>query len=322
MLEIKELSEENFCIFLCLLLERGEAPENYYRWKYLRQPINNFPTGFIAYFDGVPLGCIGIINKIYIDQFEVKHPATWFADWFVSNAARGKGIGFALIKRVYDLTPYAFGIPGPSKAQIIAKQAGYMIQHNFYEIIIPCQPFLYGYKKYQSNFINRSLRGFKNLWQSGLVLQDNSIEVLEVQNSKNMSSTKRKNCFYQSFECIDWLMNMPIKELNQRKWYKVTDNKSSILVFVEEDFNKNKRARVIDDYYIEKEDRLNFYKRTSKRLAQIDILYLQAYLFLDIDLKVDSNYIKPVSQASSFPLNNFNISLIDLESRWLDIEMK
>ena len=56
MLEIKELSMQNFSHFLNLLLKRGEAPEDFYQWKYLHQPINNFPTGFIAYFDSVPLG--------------------------------------------------------------------------------------------------------------------------------------------------------------------------------------------------------------------------------------------------------------------------
>lgn len=323
MIEIKELSEQNFNHFLNLLLERGEAPEDFYKWKYLQQPINNFPTGFIAYFDGIPLGCIGIINKIYIDQHGYKNPATWFADWFVSNAARGKGIGLALMKKVYALSPYAFGIPGPQKAQIVAQKAGYKIQNHFNEIIIPCQPFWYGFKKYESGFIKSTLRGFKNLWQCGMIFQDNSVEILALHNTENVSSSiTRKNSFYQTVEYIDWLIKMPVKEENQRKWYKVSDNNSWMIIFVEDDANNNKRARVIDDYNIEKKDRIHFLKKTRKKLAQIDVLYLQAYLFSGTKPLIASDYLKPIAQSASFHISDFTIAIIDMESRWRDFKMK
>lgn len=322
MIEIKELSEQNFSHFLNLLSERGEAPKDFYQWKYLHQPYTFFPTGFIAYLDNVPVGCIGIINKIYVDENLVEHPATWFADWFVNDKARGKGIGLALMKKVYELSAYAFGIPGPEAAQIIAQKAGYIKQKNFTEIIIPTKPFLYGFKKYQSGFVKSILRAIKTTIQSGYIFHDKSFETLELTSAENLSFTKTKNSFLQTQEHFDWLMKMPVKEKNQRKWYKVSDKNSWMIIFVEDDSNNNKRARVIYDYNIEKIDRIKFIKKTRKRLAQMGVLYLQAYLFSGTKPLIVSYYLKPISQSASFHILNFTIAIIDMESRWRDFKMK
>lgn len=323
MLEIKELQKENFPLFINLLLERGEAPEDYYYWKYFKQPMNNFPTGFIAYFDGIPLGCIGVINKIYIDQFNEKQCATWFADWFVSSQARGKGIGLALMKKVYDLSSYAFGIPGPQKAQIIAQKAGYKIQNHFYEVILPCNPFLYGLRKYNSGFLINTLRGLRNLKNSGLVFGKKNVEIFKIQNFDDLLhvETLKKNSFYQTREFIDWLIKMPLNDNNRRTIYKVEYKCEWIILFVENDSNKNKRARVILNSDMSSLDKLNFLKKTRKALAKIGVLYLQTYLFSDKKLELDSTYIKPIPQVSASPLTNFNVSLIDMESRWRDFEL-
>jgi GNAT superfamily N-acetyltransferase len=158
MVEIKELSEQNFGHFLNLLLERGEAPEDYYKWKYLQQPNNFFPIGFIAYLDIVPVGCIGIINKVYMDENLIEHPATWFADWFVSENARGKGVGIALMRKVYELSKYAFGIPGPKNAQLVAKKAGYIPQERFLEVLLPCKSIKFGFFRYKDFIGKRIMR--------------------------------------------------------------------------------------------------------------------------------------------------------------------
>ena len=323
MLEIRELQKDNFPLFVNLLLERGEAPEDYYYWKYFKQPINNFPIGFIAYYDGIPLGCIGVINKIYIDQFEEKHPATWFADWFVSSEARGKGIGLALMKKVYDLSSYAFGIPGPQKAQIIAQKAGYKIQNYFYEVILPCSPFLYGLRKYNSGFFINTLRGLRYLKNSGLVFEKKNVKIFKIQNFDDLLyvETVKKNSFYQTRDFIDWLIKMPVNDDNHRTIYKVECKCEWVILFVENDSNKNKRARVILNSGMSSIDRLNFLKKTRKALAKIGVLYLQTYIFSDKKLESDSTYIKLIPQASSFHLTGFNTSLIDMESRWRDFEM-
>src|SRR6266487_3327399 len=151
MLLIKELNEGNFVDFLELLKQRGEAPEDYYRWKYLTQVMDYYPTGFVAYIGNEPVGCIGNINRTYVDADGNEYPATMFADWYITELARGKGIGVSLMKQVAFLSPFGFGIPGPANAQVVAKKAGYIPQTGYYEVSIPCLPFKFGFRKYKGN---------------------------------------------------------------------------------------------------------------------------------------------------------------------------
>ena len=77
-----QLDNKNFEDFFYLLEKRGEKDKNYFRWKYLKQPIKERPRGFIAYKDEDPIGCIGIINREVQNESHETHYATWFADWF------------------------------------------------------------------------------------------------------------------------------------------------------------------------------------------------------------------------------------------------
>ena len=132
-----QLDNKNFEDFFYLLEKRGEKDKNYFRWKYLKQPIKERPRGFIAYKDEDPIGCIGIINREVQNESHETHYATWFADWFVTNDAQGLGIGKTLIKNVFNLSDNAFGIAGPLPAQKIAKMGGYHNLNGYYNIIIP-----------------------------------------------------------------------------------------------------------------------------------------------------------------------------------------
>ena len=319
MIEIKELSEQNFSHFLNLLLERGEAPEDFYKWKYLEQPYIFFPTGFVAYLDHVPVGCIGIINKIYVDENLVEHPATWFADWFVNDKARGKGIGLALMKKVYALSAYAFGIPGPETAQIIAQKAGYIKQKNYAEIIIPTKPFLYGFKKYKSGFVKSILRAIKTTIQSGFILPYKSFEILELTSAEKLSFTTTKNSFLQTPKHFDWLMKMPVKENNQRKWYKILDNNNFAIIFVDYDNRNLLRAKNVYFESYCSENSLKFLLSLRKSLSKMNIVYLQSYLHLNF--KTNSILSEKVPQYSSnLYNNNFMVNIADKESSFINLK--
>ena len=322
MLEIKELQKENFHVFINLLLERGEAPEDYYYWKYFEQPYNFNPTGFIAYLNDEPIGCIGNINRIFLDEFGVEHSTTWFTDWFVSNNARGKGVGLALMKEIYGLSAYAFGIPGPQKAQEIAIKSGYKQLNDFFEIIIPCSPFSYGFRRYKSGVIKNFLRGIKHVFHSGFLSTYNNIQIEEINDSSILDIKFIKNRLKVDKAYFNWLQKMPCTNESKRKWYKLSNSENWVILFVEFDNFNKKRGRLLFDNFIDNEKRISFLKFTRKMLSQIGVLYLQLYTHSDLSYSINKSYIKSIPQFSSLKISKeFSISFADMESRWRDFEM-
>jgi GNAT superfamily N-acetyltransferase len=160
MVELSTLNNSNFHHFINLLKMRGDAPENYYRWKYLEQPSPLLPIGFIAYLNTEPVGCIGIVNRTLCTEDGGKHPATWFADWFVHSDYRAFGIGKLLIEKVANLTPYGFGMPGPEKARTLTAEF-YPMHLIFSKKKCILRPYQYGLKIYRDKWFKRILRGLK-----------------------------------------------------------------------------------------------------------------------------------------------------------------
>ncbi len=146
--ELRPLVSGNFCHFIDLLSKRGEVPANYYQWKYLEQPSFGKPTGFIAYLGVEPVGCIGIINRIYLTDDGQQTFATWFADWFVYDGVRGMGVGEKLLRKVAEVSNYSFGIPGPTKAQRLASRVGYQ-PSEFDDFYFFLRPFRYARLKFK-----------------------------------------------------------------------------------------------------------------------------------------------------------------------------
>lgn len=323
MIKIIELSKDNFDDFHQLLLQRGEAPRNYYCWKYLEQINNKFPTGFLAYLNDEPVGCIGNINRIYIDEFGVEHPTTWFADWFVNNGARGRGVGLALMKEIYGLSAYAFGIPGPQKAQEIATKSGYNQQYYFYEFVIPCSPFLYGFRLYKSGVIKNFLRGVRHLLKSGILSLSMDIHIEEITDFSVIDNVPMKNRLKVDNIYFNWLNKMPTKMESKRKWYKVSNSGNWVILFVENDNLNKKRGRLLIDNFIDNEKRISFLKLSRKKLSQMGVTFIQLYTHSDLCFSINKSYIKSIPQFSSFKITeDFSISFADVESRWCDFKMK
>jgi GNAT superfamily N-acetyltransferase len=319
MFEIIPLNKDNFAAFLGLLQQRGEAPEAFYNYKYLQQKHTFFPTGFIAYLDNIAVGCIGNINKIYIDNEGFEHQATWFADWFVSDSARGKGIGKTLMSQVLNLSPFAFGVPGPENAQTVAENVGYKIQENFYEVLVPCKPFRYGFRKNKSNIFRNLLRGMKHFSINETISKLDEVFVEEISKNDIFDFNNIKNSFKIDSESLQWLMNFPEREGNLRKWYKVKFNNNWLILFVENDVNLNKRARIVSVSLNNDSDYIGFMKIIRYKLSLHNILYFQTYFFSNQKPDFVSEYIKQVPQSCAFELsNNFTISISDFESRWRD----
>jgi GNAT superfamily N-acetyltransferase len=322
MVVIKALDKDCFDDILALLLQRGEAPKDFYEWKYLRQEINFFPTGFIAYDGGKAVGCIGVINRVFIDKNGVNQPATWFADWYVSDEARGKGIGLALMKKVHDLSSFSFGIPGPKAAQIIAQKASYLLQENFKEIIIPCQPFFYGFRLYKEGLAKRVLRGVFHKLQMLGYSKASVQEIVNIDESFFDGLTFEKTGLKKDGVFLKWIYKMPLKKEGDRKWHQIITAVGWLIFFVEKDHRGLTRARVVCYENKSKQSDRLFILCTKQRLAQMGIVYLQAYMHLKPNEKGLKHYVKKVSQCCSFQINEtFPISLGDMESRWRDFIM-
>jgi len=321
MVLIKELSESNFNDFLELLKQRGEAPEDYYRWKYLKQVINYYPTGFVAYIDNEPVGCIGNINRTYVDIVGKEYPATFFADWYVTQEARGKGVGVALMKQVSNLSPFGFGIPGPSNAQSVAKKAGYFPQTGYYEVSIPCLPFKFGSQQYKGNTITCILRGFRQICIRPRGAKLENIQIVEIKKESSFDYELVKNALKREPAFIIWLYLLPQKAENPRNWYKIITEKGWLLIYVEKDYRNILRGRIIDFKVENQSDNciIELFLGIRPFLANMGIFFFQAYLHLESKPKLPKTYFKVVPQHVTFQTSpHFHISIADKESGWRD----
>lgn len=296
--EILPLTNENFNDFLSLLRQRGEAPEDYYIWKYLKQPYSFFPVGFIAYIEDSPVGCIGIINKIYIDQDGQPHPATWFADWFLTKQSRGKGVGKKLMECVRNVAPYNFGIPGPSLAQKVCLGAGYKYVPGFSDSLFYLRPFICGFNRGKGSRLKKIFRGIKYFiisFSSTLIFFfKESAYFSKYEDPKKLTNDILKFCsitlntFLSTEDFISWICAMPAKANSKRYWWIINGNGYYCWGFTENDFWGLKKAQILDfvstknieDYFCEicktlkkqRIDSVRFVIRDKKRMFMLQSL--------------------------------------------------
>lgn len=256
MLVVKRLDKKNFQHFLTLLEERGEAPVDYYEWKYLKQPYSNCVKGFVAYNDNNPIGCIGVINRVYQSADGNTQPITWFADWYVNKQGRGLGVGLELMKAVRSETSLGFGIPGPQLAQIVCQKAGYMTFSGFYEGTVYLRPFICGYKRGGGSIGKRIVRGF---W-SALKSIPTQIDIVR-HNSKRFQRgfpshdqithfqskfISEKGCLIRDELMMQWMKIIPTSVESNRFWWSIEEEKFYSWGYVERDFWGLNRVHIMD----------------------------------------------------------------------------
>lgn len=320
MIQIVELSFQNFVDFHQLLLQRGEAPYEYYKWKYLDQPCAKFPPGFIAYQDGVSVGCIGLINRVYVDEKGERHNATWFADWFVSSNSRGTGIGLALMRKVEELTSFSFGIPGPRAAQIIAEKAGYSLKDSFYEIRMVARPWNYGFYLRNDGFYKRIFRAVKYKLIQPKLTGINSFHVSKFNVNNIKVSKTALDGLLKDKDYFNWLVKMPTSLSSKREYWILDIEDTQIIFFTEYDLTQLKRARILDVISnTTKLRNLYFILNWAKPFSKLGVDYYQVYMHLPETPKVHRHFFKAEAQYSTFLLSkNFQLSIADKESRWRD----
>jgi hypothetical protein len=323
MIQIVELSFQNFVDFHLLLLQRGEAPFEYYKWKYLEQPNAKFPTGFIAYLDNMPVGCIGLINRVYVGENGQSHNSTWFADWFVSSKSRGMGIGLSLMRKIVELTPFSFGVPGPKSAQIIAEKAGYSFNYGFYEIRVVARPWNYGIYLRNDSFYKRFLRAVKYSILQPRVIGTRLFQVSKFSIDSVRKSKVTTNRLLKDTDYLKWLISMPT-DLNANREYWILDIRDTqIIFFTENDLSQLRRARILD-IISDKNNycNLEFIFNLIPIFKKLGLDYYQVYMYLEEIPTSKSSFVKIETQYSTIKLSNFfQIGIADKESRWRDLQL-
>lgn len=324
MVSLLKLNYSNFEDFLSLLRNRGEAPEDYYRWKYLEQPTYGHPSGFIAYIDNKSVGCIGIINRMYRGKDGKDRSATWFADWFVNDTARGQRIGEALMREVCKTSDFNFGIPGPVKAQHVCKQANYKPIEGFVEHTLYIKPFRCGYKRFAGSGLKKKLRGLKNvlfslssLLKLSLTKQKFSLKVGfpdTTQWVKRYGQVSEKISFARNDGFLNWFKNMPLAPGSDRLWWSVDHAEVFACGFIETDFWGLRKVVIVDLYSAEPEKSLWEIAATLSK-ENVDWISL-CYFDKQLTLKYWSRMSLPLHYSITNSIADFHFTSVDKDSSW------
>ncbi len=312
MIDIKPLVTSNFSDFIFLLRLRSEVSEDYYRWKYLQQPITNSPVGFIAYSNNQPVGCIGIINKTFCCN-ENSYPATWFADWFVHAEFRTSGVGNQLLSRVAGLTNYSFGTPAPPKARLLTTQ---LYKNALYYTKTKCiiNPFRYGLHVYQDFLFKRMLRALKyglgNFSSRGGKRDGTSFQIGLPDSDawKLITSTKNSVFFFHDVQTLNWFSDL--RKLNPNiSFWNVQNEEVFIFGILEQKQSGLKVGKVLD-YKIPENLKIADLVQETVRGREIDVVEYYS-LTENAESKYDSVLYSTVPIEQNFRLTSF-----DKESDW------
>jgi GNAT superfamily N-acetyltransferase len=227
-----------------LLFERSQTLKSYTEWKYQSDNDSRF-KGVIAIADGNPVGCFGSIPKELKFSDGSGRKCGWFADWYVTPASRGLGIGELLLSALSDYERIMFGHPGPQAAQIICAKNKYK----------------------QIGFHSRRrliLRRWSYHWKRGVLystLKDKIYNKLLTFSNVNNPKQKARNEFessrgYSNIESVsvnfvqsayheNWTLNQPIAKPFKREIGEWNKGKNVIKYFDEQLENGERRRSLL-----------------------------------------------------------------------------
>lgn len=325
---IHKLEYDNFNAFLSLLKLRGEAPIDYYKWKYLATTTIALPRGFLAKVDNQFVGCIGIVPRLYSDQNNLTFPATWFADWFIIEEARGKGIGKALISEVASITPHGFGIPGTIPAQKLAAQVGYISTNKYNDHFYPINPIRYGWTRGGGSIVNKFKRVFYysfSFYKQQIGKKNKTIKLTygfpdpDSWINKVESYLKNSPHLVRTNEYLNWLKVMPLHKQRQAHWWHFLEEDYGALGIIQQDNWGLRRCRIIDSYGKVFQNPLVFLNILSNSMKEAKIDYL--VVFGRNSQNVKSPNISPVPLFYLLDNPGLIVTGIDRENWWRDLRL-
>ncbi|MEO6550699.1 MAG: GNAT family N-acetyltransferase [Ferruginibacter sp.] len=332
MIEIRELTKESFKDFISLLSKRGRVITSFYEWKYINTTAPLIASGYVAYKDNLPLGCIGKLNKNIVDQKGKIVSATWFADWYILEQSRGTGAGKALMQQVAASAKVGMGIPGPLHAQAVAAKAGYQSLHGFVEVRIPLNPWRVGLKKYKGPLIMRSLRGLNEMmiaakWphvkkvsvdlRKGFPPVDKWLAAIE-------QGLNKKIHFQRTREFLSWFSAMPFEENMVREWWYYESAEMFVTGFTDANTSGLRRSKVMEliTYGNDIVACINQIVGILNSSA-VDLVILLLPQFTATALKIPRQWLLPIPLHITLGAKILPeyLSLIDKESSWIDFSL-
>lgn len=124
MFEIVNISSYNLEQVADLLAERSNTSSEHTHWKYHSFCDIQF-AGVLATSGKHPIGCFGLIPRTIELPSGESVMCGWFADWYVTPAARSSGVGTQLLQALSGNCDIIFGHPGPKIALAICAEHGY-----------------------------------------------------------------------------------------------------------------------------------------------------------------------------------------------------
>lgn len=125
LIKYEPISQLNLDAVKDLLFLRNKTLPEYVEWKYGANSPAIF-RGVIAYENSKPVGCFGMVPKIFTKTNVSEINAGWFADWFVNPDYRGRDIGKNLLKELEQSDyPLLIGHPGGERALHICLDGGW-----------------------------------------------------------------------------------------------------------------------------------------------------------------------------------------------------
>lgn len=123
-IEFLDIAPETLPLVQQLLAERNGTLPAYVEWKYGKNSPSGF-RGIVAVQGKNPLGCFGLMPKM-LQAGDELISCGWFADWYVTPATRGGGLGAQLLREITKKGySFFFGHPGPKKASAICIKNGW-----------------------------------------------------------------------------------------------------------------------------------------------------------------------------------------------------
>lgn len=329
MIRLESINQDNFNEFLSLLKNRGEAPYEFYKWKYIDNIKDNFEVGFLAKKNDSFIGCIGLVNyRLCFSEYSCN--VSWFADWFVLNEFRKFGIGKKLMEKVSQYSEIGFGLPGPFKAQIISEKVGYKKLHYFYELQLPINPTNVAMKKFSSyprkffKFIQLNYQFFKYIKFNSKSCYEISNLDINLWSKLSRDKLKNKNYFERSIDRLFHFIKMPSDPDKNRSYWCFSDNCYYIVGFTETDFWGLKIAKILDLFCSENEYENIFLKLViSLKNDRVDIIkiILSAEKIKILNLSNNWFNLIPIHQISNNNQNINYLSYLDVESSWRAFKM-
>lgn len=237
MITIEKIKNQNLGIVKNLLFDRSKTIPEYVQWKY--ETNTELNRGVIAFVDGEPVGCFGLIPRVLNISPDRNMICGWFADWYIIPQFRRHKIGTKLLNEITNIYPITIGHPGPQNAQLICKQNGFReigFQSRRRLILKPWK-----YSRFRSH------NPIKVLAQ---VIQNTAQKICFWQTSGNLNNVTDSPCpeDYGSFADIsaykNWIYSQPISlSMATREWKQwMMDD---LQIFYAEDYLRSGEKRCL-----------------------------------------------------------------------------